>query len=88
PPTSPEPTNPPTSPEPTNPPTSPEPTNPPTNSPISPQPSGDGGTSIVAGFSLRDIVIICVSVIVALIVIVAILFVYFQKRITTLEKKN
>jgi hypothetical protein len=49
--------------------------------------NGDGST-IDNGFSLRDIVLICVGVIVVLIFIVVVLFVYFQKRITALEKKR
>jgi hypothetical protein len=49
--------------------------------------NGNNGTSIIAGFSLRDIVITCViTIAVALYIVIVVLRISFQKKITQVEK--
>jgi len=49
---------------------------------------GSGGVSSGDGFSLREVIIICVSAVVVTVGVVGtVLFVYFQKRVDDVEKK-
>jgi preprotein translocase subunit SecG len=56
--------------------------------------NGDGGginnvivNKLLGGFSLQNILVICVLIIVTLFIIIIALFVYFQKKSNNVEKK-
>jgi hypothetical protein len=73
------PSNSPTTSEPSNPPISPEPSNLPTNSPSNPQLSGNGGISIMDGFGVQEVIVICIIVPI-LIAVVATLLIRSSKK--------